>query len=636
MSWEPWSRVDDQGLARYVTPEATRWLTLDISRFDTSGQPDERRLLVEAIYNALLKKNIRYAFEEYHPAESLQPIRPPAAILDAPREGTCLDLAALFCGLCLGNELLPILIVLEGHALVAVSLTHGLREWNSYRPARALFETGPLTDPAPLREWIDEGSYIAVECTGFAHSEVLGQIQGEPPPECIQRVDGVLSFERAIAAGREQLDLPARPLQFALDIAVVHYSWRIEPHQLDSTIFQVLAQAPAPLSTFIRVADFEPYVNERTRDFVGRDFIFQAIDNALAEPAFPSAYIVIRGEPGIGKTALMGQLVKQRGYVHHFNIAAQNIRSPSAFLSNICAQLIVRYKLDHPTLPPKATEDSGFLAQLLAEAASKASNLPVVVLVDALDESEDVGLPRGANVLYLPKALPDGVFFIVSSREKVDYHLTVDRIRAIYLQEDDPQNKKDVVQYINNFIGAHRATMELCITDWGVDEEKFVEVITAKSQGNFMYLVYVLADIHDGRLAKDTIDDIQNLPEGLRAYYSSHWEIMKAQDPDRFERIYEPIVCTLAVVREPVTIAQLMVWTQKLTDVQLTPIRIKEVIGVWRQFLNESQSGQGEPLYRIYHASFQDFLRDEVGLAPYHNTIAQTALDKIPGFGGEN
>jgi hypothetical protein len=636
MSWDPWSRVDDRGLARFVTPEANRWLALDISRFDTTGQPDQRRLLVEAIYNALLKKDIRYAFEQYHPAESLQPIRTPAAILDAPREGTCLDLAALFCGLCLGNELLPILIVLEGHALVAVSLTHGLREWNSYRSERPLFDTGPLTDPAPLRELIDGSSYIAVECTGFAHSEVLGQIPGGPFPESMQRVEGVLSFERAVTAGREQLDLPTRPFQFALDIAVAHYAWRIEPNSLETNIFQVFTQAPAPLSTFIRVADFETLVNERTRDFVGRDFIFQAIDDALAEQEFSSGYIVIRGEPGIGKTTLMGQLIKRRGYVHHFNIAAKNIRSPSVFLSNICAQLIVRYKLDHPTLLPRATEDSGFLAQLLAEAAKETNNLPVVVLVDALDESEDIGLPRGANVLYLPQALPAGVFFVVTTRETDTYPFTVDRPKPIYLRKDDPQNKKDVEQYIHNFVEAHRGTMEQRITDWGVDEEKFVEVITGKSQGNFMYLVYMLADIRDGRLAKDNIDDIQNLPEGLRAYYLSHWEIMRAQDRDRFERIYEPIVCTLAVVREPVTIAQLMEWTQKLTDVQLSPIRIKEVIGEWRQFLNESRSGQGEPLYRIYHTSFQDFLRDEVGLTPYHNTIAQTALDKIPGFGGDN
>lgn len=86
---------------------------------------------------ALSEKDVRYDLEEYHPSDALQiRIRTPAEVLEAPRVGTSLDLAALFCGLCLGNELLPMLIVLDGQALAAVSLIHGLRAWDSL-PGRA-------------------------------------------------------------------------------------------------------------------------------------------------------------------------------------------------------------------------------------------------------------------------------------------------------------------------------------------------------------------------------------------------------------------------------------------------------------------------------------------------------------------
>ena len=113
----------------------------------------------------------------------------------------------------------------------------------------------------------------------------------------------------------------------------------------------------------------------------------------LEDPEFTSGYILIRGEPGIGKTALLSQLVKTRGYVHHFNIAPQNIRSTRVFLENVCAQLIVRYQLAHTmSSRPEASQDSAFLTRLLTEAAEKAGDQPVVVLVDALDEAEDVGL----------------------------------------------------------------------------------------------------------------------------------------------------------------------------------------------------------------------------------------------------
>jgi serine/threonine-protein kinase len=96
----------------------------------------------------------------------------------------------------------------------------------------------------------------------------------------------------------------------------------------------------------------------------------------------------------------MGELVNRHGYVHHFNIGQQDIRSPQAFLSNICAQLIVRYRLNYPVLPPDAAKNSEFLSQLLTEAAAQPQNVPLVVLVDALDEAEDSGLAPQANRLY--------------------------------------------------------------------------------------------------------------------------------------------------------------------------------------------------------------------------------------------
>ena len=156
---QPWSRQEPASLARYVTEQATRWLAIEDSRYDLSQAPDGRRQLAEALYLALSKKDIRYDLEGYHPSEEVQPIRTPAEVLEAPRQGTCLDLAALFCGLCLGNELLALLIVLDGHALAAVSLTHGLRDWDGYRPERKWLvaagrrqpTAGSRSIPFPLR-----------------------------------------------------------------------------------------------------------------------------------------------------------------------------------------------------------------------------------------------------------------------------------------------------------------------------------------------------------------------------------------------------------------------------------------------------------------------------------------------------
>jgi hypothetical protein len=400
----------------------------------------------------------------------------------------------------------------------------------------------------------------------------------------------------------------------------------IGDHGSQTNIFQLFTQAPPPLSSQIRTREFETLVKERTKDFVGRGFILSAIGNAIRDKDFPSGYIVMRGEPGIGKTALMAEVVRRENCVHHFNISTQNIRSPQDFLSNTCAQLIVRYGLPYPALPARAITDSGVLSQLLAEAVGKTYPGPIPIVVDALDEATDTSLPSQVNQLYLPPTLPDGVFFIVTSREEHDDHLSVDHERPIYLRESDPQNDGDVKAYISSFVGRHKDRMSARISDRGLSEEDFLMVIASKSEGNFMYLVYVLGDILEGTLTNASIDAIQNLPKGLKSYYARHWRDMRAKDSDRFERFYEPVVCQLAVVREPVSVSQLAEWTK------LPANRITDVVNEWRPFLNADIPQDSEPKYRLYHTSFQDFLRTEVGLAQYHERIVDVALDKIPGF----
>ena len=389
-------------------------------------------------------------------------------------------------------------------------------------------------------------------------------------------------------------------------------------------LYSRFTDAPT-LSKYIRTQEFKTLINERTRNFVGRDFVFSAINDMTKDPHFASGYIVIQGEPGIGKTAFMGELVKRRGYVHHFNISLQNIRTATDFLSNICAQLIVQYELEHLSFSQDAIKDGGFLSELLNEIAEKNISQPTIILVDALDEVDDIGIAPGANILYLPPSLPEGIFFVVTTREMQDLQLVVDRQKDIYLRDDDPQNLADIRGYITNFINDRRDQMVARIKEWHVEIADFVEIITEKSEGNFMYLVHVLNDIHENRLTAENIDNVQELPRGLRAYYQRHWRMMRAKDRQAFVTLQEPVICILATVREPAALEQIQEWTG------LSSRQIRDVINEWREFLNIDESRK-DTLYRIYHASFQDFLKEEVGLAKYHEKIAMTALQKIPGF----
>jgi hypothetical protein len=611
-------------MARFVTGEGNGGFDLKLDRMAELASPAGRIQVAKAIYRELMNKHIRYAQERYHPAAVLQPIRNTTEIF-IEHEGTCLDLAVLFCGACLHYELLPVLIVLDTHALAGVFVTHSLSEWNATRPGRALFEDSPAKDEAAVLALVERGALVPVECTGMAQFALAETKETSSYPEAVGREGGVMSFERAQAAGLEQLRSSSRTMLFSVDIAVAHYGWRISPLP-QTPLFDTFRQSAAGVREFIRLAEFEPLIRDHTRHFIGRKAVFERIDASLADDNFPSGYIVIQGEPGSGKSAIMSRLVQQRGYLHHFNIAPQNIRSAKVFLEDLCAQLIVRYELNYAHLPKDAGSSSGRLIALIAEALAKNQGAPIVMLVDALDESEPAKGREGRNRLDLPKSLPDGAFIVVSTREQMDYQLDVSHRKDIWLRDFREQTFEDVKNFIRSFTARRADVMIGRIRDWGLTEEQFGVELGGRSGGNFMYLVHILHDIAEGLLNKTNVDSIEALPATLEEYYRRHWRMMRDLNRRRYESLYEPVVCVLAAVHEPVTLKYVAEVTQ------LEEWQVKEVVNDWRQFLREDVVPGAKPVYRIYHKSFQDFLAEEVGLERFQRMITRTAVSKIPGL----
>jgi hypothetical protein len=395
-------------------------------------------------------------------------------------------------------------------------------------------------------------------------------------------------------------------------------------------IFNYLLQPKEELASYIRARDFKVIVDDRTRDFVGRDFVFDGIDVILEDRDFPSGYIVIQGEPGIGKTAVLSEFIKRSACVHHFHSIGQNIRSAEAFLSNVCAQLMIRYEIDEP-LPARALSDAGYLTGLLDRVADDPDRRPVIVAVDALDEADH------AHGLSLPTSLPDGVFFVVTMREGTSIALGVDRSREIFIRESDPLHLRDVLSYIRRFIDDRAGTMVARIDGWGVDRETFTDALVKRSEGNFMYLKHVLRDINSGLISPATIENVQKLPIGLRNYYALHWREMKSLDPAKFTNYQQPVICLLTAAREPVSQNEIVEWTRWLWNEledpgEIDPVAVKSVIDEWRAFLNVQDPDDETPRYRVYHASLGDFVRSDIGVTRYHKAIAQFGKSKIPSL----
>ncbi|MGZ4891124.1 MAG: P-loop domain-containing protein, partial [Halobacteriota archaeon] len=360
---------------------------------------------------------------------------------------------------------------------------------------------------------------------------------------------------------------------------------------------------------------FDNLIADKARGFVGRGFVLQRLDEFIEANPESGGYFIIQGDPGIGKSAIMAHLVKTRGYVHHFNIALQSINKPSQFLNSVCKQLIDCYSLKNLNWPENADKDGAFLNRVLSEVSTKLEDdEKVVIAIDALDEVDMTGVPSRTNLLFLPESLPNGVFVVATTRREQDLAIQAANLRVFPLLPESTDNIADVRQYVQAYFQDTQLQQRLAA--WGKTETEFEDTLVTKSEGNFMYLRYVLPAIQSGYF---TDVQLSQLPDGLRAYYQIHWKHMKDVEKNDFDYLYKPVVCVLAAVKEPVSIDMTAEYTER------TPDQVSEVIKKWIEFLHEEKGPQGEPLFGVYHLTFKSFLSDEVdpGLKTYHAMIAR-------------
>ncbi|WP_293334661.1 ATP-binding protein [Microcoleus sp. CAWBG58] len=338
----------------------------------------------------------------------------------------------------------------------------------------------------------------------------------------------------------------------------------------------------------------ETIIQDRTQDFTGRRFVFAAIAEFLQNNR--KGYFVLEADPGVGKSSIMAKLVLllKRRCVAHFNSQSQGIVRAEQFLENACTQLIRRYQLNYPQLPENATRDGNFLSRLLGEVSAKLGGKKLIIVVDALDEV-DLGLQgRGSNVLYLPDALPDNVYFIVSKQPKT---LPLPNHQVFDLMQYSAESLADVKVYIDKRTG-NSASIQSWINRQNLQREQFVAAVAEKSQNNFMYLRYVLNDIDSGKYSDV---NLQDLPRELEGYYDKHWARMEMAVKDKeLRRRKLKVIYLLTKTRKPVCCDILADFAEE------DALDVQEVLDDWEQFLR--RSGDSPPDYSIYHASFQRFL----------------------------
>lgn len=232
-----WARAEERSLARFVRPDDLPpqfRLPAYINRLDLL-QAEGPAGVAAQLYGLIRRQGIQYDLAPFNPRTGVtQLIRKPATIL-AEQRATCLDLAVLFTTMCLATDLLPILIIVDGHAFAGLSLSR-TRHDAKKAPKALAWDRGKLTNLSVLKELAGQ-EYLLVECTGAAQSQSLAVLYPEGRG---RETNGMMSFECACEAGREQVlqharlagDSPTqgtREFLYALDIHDLHVNHGFEP-----------------------------------------------------------------------------------------------------------------------------------------------------------------------------------------------------------------------------------------------------------------------------------------------------------------------------------------------------------------------------------------------------------------------
>src|SRR5208337_335507 len=140
----------------------------------------------------------------------------------------------------------------------------------------------------------------------------------------------------------------------------------------------------------------------------------------------PRGYVIIQAEAGVGKSTLAAHLAGTRPWPCHFTRLPGG-RSPAAARKSLAAQLIAAWDLPEwapEGVLPTASSRPDWFSRLLETAARKRDQqeadeehrVPIVIVVDGLDEAEQEAAGARGLPLGLPESLPEGVYVVATSR----------------------------------------------------------------------------------------------------------------------------------------------------------------------------------------------------------------------------
>ncbi|WP_414517116.1 ATP-binding protein [Nostoc sp. PCC 9305] len=162
-------------------------------------------------------------------------------------------------------------------------------------------------------------------------------------------------------------------------------------------------------------SEFQKIILEKSQNFTKCEFIFTAINDFLHK--CDRGYLTIVGSPGSGKSAILAQFASYNYNpdikIIYYNAQIEGKNTAEEFIKYVCSQLIRKKE----EIPDNATEGSWFFSLLLQQISDElAPKQKLIIAIDALDTINPNNQPLGTNLFYLPRYLPQGIYFLLTRR----------------------------------------------------------------------------------------------------------------------------------------------------------------------------------------------------------------------------
>jgi hypothetical protein len=393
-------------------------------------------------------------------------------------------------------------------------------------------------------------------------------------------------------------------------------------------------------------------VAARASNFAGRAWVVDQIVDWMNRGS--ERFFLLTGEPGSGKTALAAWLagvgstpdaaaardalerVRDSWKAAHFCVAEDQRGSlnPGRFVQSISSQLSDRYgdfaqailqRNVQIIINQQVRENFGKVvgAQIgtliinsnfedtydraLREPLkqiyhySQFSGLRIFILVDALDEALTFGYPNIVTLLAGSDDFPDGVRFLLTSRNDPNVTKKFKSVRHLDLSSDKYKRDSDddIFVYVKRRLSEEKIKSHIARVSAADDIE---ETLVNQAAGNFLYVRFLLDEVADN---KRSLAELSGLPRGLYGMYRMYLDRIMLQGSQgnpgqRWLNQFQPLIGCLSVALPAAPLESLHHWMRE--DDSHINVRLSEV-----QQITEYDPGY-EGGYKLYHRSMAEFL----------------------------